>query len=355
MSDLARLARSNAPQHRDELLIALGSLCALAPLEDAATDAAVSEIMLVIYPRAAEETREALAQKLCKVAWAAHPLIATIASDLPSIAKPVISFSPVLKDEDMIDLANRMGTDHRVLIAQRAHISEAVTDALVRHDEPQVLIAVIENGSASLSMQGFASCVRVSRRVEALRHKLVLRNDMPRSLVPSLFAYSDDALRRKIAARFKIDETHLSDVVRQAIAEKKKDKPQTPDQKLEDAAKRLVDKLARSDRLTSSFVIKALNDKKFAVFEHAMARLSGVGVRQMRSALRHDPLYALALACRAARMDRSVFPVIHAAMQAAGRKVPPIAGKDGSKAASAFSNHSPAAAAVALRLLGRNA
>ncbi len=355
MSDLARLARSNDPEHRDELLVALGALCALAPLEDAVTDAAVSEIMLVLYPRAAEEVREALAQKLCKTAWAAHPLIITIAKDEPAIAKPVISFSPVLDDADMIDLANQMGTEHRVLIAQRAHISEAVTDVLVRHDEPQVLLSVIENGSASLSMQSFASCVRVSRRVEPLRHKLVMRNDMPRSLVPSLFAYSDETLRRKIAARFKIDESHLSDVVRQAIADKKRKTPQTPDQKMDEAAKRLVDKLARSERLTSSFVIKALNDKKFALFEHAMARLSGVGVGQMRAALRHDPLYALALGCRAARMDRSVFPVIHAAMKAAGREVPSIAGKEGSKAASAFGNHSPAAAAVALRLLGRNA
>jgi len=355
MADLARLACSDDPAHRDELLVALGALCALAPLEDVATDAAVSEIMQVLYPRAREDVRKALSQKLCKTAWAAHPLITTIARDVPPIARAVIVFSPVLVDADIIDLATEMGLDHRLMIAERPHISEAVTDVLVRHDEPQVLVAVVENGSANLSMQSFASCVRVSRRVELLRTRLSVRDDMPRSLIPSLFAYSDEPLRRQIADRFKIDEAHLSDVVKEAIAGKNRHMPPSPGEKMEAAAKRLVDKLAQSERLTSSFVVKALNDRKFILFEQAMARLSGVGVEQMRAALHNDPLYALSLGCRAARMDRSVFPVIHAAMQAAGREIAPIAGEDGSKAAAAFGNHSPAAAAVALRLLSRNA
>ena len=131
--------------------------------------------------------------------------------------------------------------------------------------------------------------------------------------------------------------------------------PPDPDQKKEDAAKSLVDKLAKADRLSVSFIIKCLNDKRFIMFEHALSRLAGVGLDQLRSALECDALYALALSCRSARIDRGIFPTIHSAMTSAGKEVAPLSGKEGNKAADAFGNHSPAAAAVALRLLSREA
>ncbi len=355
MADLAKLAQSNDPAHRDQLFMALGSLCALGPLDDAATESAVGQIMLILYPKVPQSAQIELSGKLSTAAWASHPLIMTMAQDVPPIARPIITASPVLRDSDLIDLTKRMGPEHRALIAHRPNIDETITGALVRQDEPDVLMALIENSSATLSMESFATCVRVSRRVEPLRDKLSLREDMPRSLIPSLFAYSDEPMRHKIAERFGIDGNHLSSVVKDAITSKKKQPSQSPDQKMENSARGLVEKLAQAERLTSTLIIKALDDKKIVLFEHALARLAGVGVGQLRASLGRDKLYALALSCRAARIDRGVFPAIHSAMQRAGQDIAPLVGDDGNKAATAYGNHSPAAAAVALRLLSREA
>ena len=355
MSDLARLAQSNDPAHRDQLLLALGSLCALGPLEDKVTEEAVGQIMLILYPRVHQTAQLTLSGKLCKAAWISHPLIMTIAQGAPKVAEPVITSSPVLRESDLVELSKITDIEHRALIAHRPNIGTTVTEALIRHDEPSVMTALVENASAKLSMESFATCVRVSRRIEPLRAKLTLRKDMPRSLIPSLFAYSDEPMRKMIAARFGIDGNHLSSVVKEAIMNKGKRPPPDPDQKLENAAKTLVDKLAKADRLSASFIIKCLNDKKFIMFEHALARLAGVGLDQLRSALERDTLYAVALSCRAARIDRGAFPMIHSAMTSAGKEIAPLSGKEGNKAADAFGNHSPAAAAVALRLLSREA
>ncbi len=353
MSDLARLAQSNDPAHRDQLLIALGSLCALSPLEDKATDAAVGQIMLILYPKVGVNARQALSGSMCKVAWASLPLIMNIAQDIPPIAAPVIASSPVLREAELIQLVKKTGPDHHALIANRPNIGETITGALARQDDPDVLTALIGNASAKLSMESFATCVRVSRRVEPLRAKLTQRADMPRSLIPSLFAYSDDAMRKDISEQFGVDGNHLSAVVKDAIANKPKKPEQSGDQRMEEAARRLIEKLAQSDRLSPAFIIKSLNDKKFVLFEYALARLAGVGVSQLRDSMGNDPLYALALSCRAARIDRGVFPSIHSALKSAGREIAAITGDEGNKAANAFSGHSPAAAAVALRLLSR--
>lgn len=355
MSDLARLAQSSDPAHRDQLLLALGSLCALGPLEDSPTEEAVGQIMVILFPRVHTTAQMTLSVKLCKAAWASHPLIMTIAQSPPKVAEPVIASSPVLSDDDLIKLSNTTGIEHRQLIALRPNISTSVTDALISHDEPTVLTAIVENCSAQMSMESFASCVRISRRVEPLRAKLTLRKDMPRSLIPSLFAYSDEPMRKMIAARFGVDGNHLSAVVKEAIMNKGKRAPVDPNEKKERLAHALVEKLAKSDRLSVSFVLKCLNDKNRIMFEHALARLAGVGLDQLRSALERDAVYATALSCRAARIDSSVFPTIHKAMLAAGMEIAPLNGKDGNKAANAYSTHSPAAAAVALRLLSREA
>ncbi len=355
MADLARLAQSSDPGHHDQLFAALGSLSALGPLDDAATEDAVGQIMIILYPKVQQNAHISLSNKLCKAAWAAHPLILIMARDVPPIARPVISSSPVLRDSDLIDISQTMGVEHRELIACRPNISEAITGTLIRQDEPDVLTALVQNSSAKLSMESFATCVRVSRRVESLRAKLSQRDDMPRSLIPSLFAYSDETMRQEIAERFDVDGNHLSSVVKDAIANKETAAKPNPDQKMENAARALVEKLAQSERLSSTIIVKSLNDKKIVLFEHALARLAGVGIEQLRSALKRDPLYALALSCRAARIDRSVFPTIHTAMQSAGLEIASLSGDEGNKAATAFNNHSPAAAAVALRLLSREA
>ncbi len=354
MSDLARLAQSNDPEHRDQLLLALGSLCAIGPLEDSATEAAVGQIMLILYPKVHQAAKLTLSGKLCHVAWASHPLIMSMAQDIPKIAEPIISSSPVLRDCDLIEISENASTEHRLMVAHRPNIGMPVTEALIRHDDPVVLTALVENKTAKLSMESFATCVRVSRRIEPLRSKLTLRSDMPRSLIPSLFAYSDEPMRKMISARFGIDGNHLSAVVKEAIMNKGQ-RPTEPDERVEMAARTLVEKLAKADRLSASFIIKSLNDKKFIMFEHALARLAGVGIDQLREALERDLLYATALCCRAARIDRGVFPAIHSAMVTAGKEIAPLNGDEGNKAANAFGNHSPAAAAVALRLLSREA
>jgi uncharacterized protein (DUF2336 family) len=353
MSDLARLAQSNDPAHRDQLFLALGSLCALGPLEDTATEAAVGQILLILYPKVHQTSKATLSGKLCKAAWADHMLIMNMAQDVASVAQPVITLSPVLRECDLIELSRGTDLEHRALIAHRPNIGAPVTEALLSHDEPDVMTALVENASATLSMESFATCVRVSRRVKSLRAKLTLRNDMPRSLIPSLFAYSDESMRRMIATRFGINGDHLSSIVKEAIMNKGKAAPSNPDQRLDDNARLLVDKLAKADRLSASFIIKSLNDKKIIMFEHALSRLAGVGVDQLREAFSKDPLYALALCCRAARIDRGVFPAIYSAMQSTNKDIPPLRGEMGNKAANAFNNHSPAAAAVALRLLSR--
>jgi len=356
MAQLAKLAQSKNPKKRDQLFLALGSLCAINPAGDKdPANGVVDEIMILLNTKASEETRQQASNILCDKSAAPRDLIMSWANDIIPIANPVLLKSPVLSEMDLIEIAQNNSLFHRLTIANRPKIGLGVTDVLVGFSEPEVLIAMTTNVTADLSMETFASCVRISRRHPDLRSSLSKREDLPRSLIPSLFAYSDDSERAHISEVFGVDLDNFSSVVRQAVMDKPTTDSTTASDTEEIQVSRLISKLAKSKSLNSGLVIKAANTEKFLFFEHALSTLAGVPVEIFRSAMHHGPSVALALSCQAASMDRSVFPALHRSLKDNGYITESLTGEIATKSAKAFSNHSPAAAAVALRLMNSNA
>ena len=76
------------------------------------------------------KVRHALADALCGCASVPRAIILGLAEDQPEIAYVVISRSPVLTDEDLVDLAARGTLETRALIAARNFVSRAVSAAI---------------------------------------------------------------------------------------------------------------------------------------------------------------------------------------------------------------------------------
>ncbi len=355
MSQLAKLAQSNNPRKRGKLYLALGSLCSLKPMDDSPNDQAFGEIMFLLNQDASEEVRQQASNLLCEITWAPRKLILEFANDVIPVANPVLLKSPVLTEEDLISIGKNNGLFHRLAIADRPSISENITDALAGFNEPEVLVNLTSNATAEMSMETFASCVRISRRHDDLRYNLSGRDDLPRSLIPSLFAYSSEAERENLALKFNVDVDNFSEVVRQAVLEKapQPDSPEAEDTE-ELAIARLVAKLAKAEQLNPASVINAAAAEKTMLFEYAISQLAGVPVDQFRQAVQRHPTVALALAAHAAGIDRSVYPTLHRNLNEQKYFEEALSGENATKAAKAFAGHSPAAAAVALRLMARN-
>jgi uncharacterized protein (DUF2336 family) len=359
MSQLAKLAQSKNPKKRDQLFLALGSLCAISKPDENASGAAFGEIMFLLNGEASEETRQQASNLLCEKDWTPRKLVLSWAKDIIPVANPVLLKSPVLTEDDLVQLARDSSLFHRLAIADRPQISTKVTDTLIGFNEPEVLVVMTGNESADMTMETFASCVRISRRHTDLRTNLSQRDDLPRSLIPSLFAYSTPSEREEIASKFGVDADNFSVVVRQAVLAKSepknKDGAENKQASEELEVARLVAKLAKSNALTTGYVVKAASTEKTMLFEHSISTLASIPVENFRAAMGRHPSVALALTCQAAGIDRSAYPSLHRSLNESGYFSETLSGETGSKAAKAYAGHSPAAAAVALRLMARNA
>lgn len=78
----------------------------------------------------------------------------------------------------------------------------------------------------------------------------------------------------------------------------------------ESSARKLTEKLAGTGQLRASYLIRVLRQGQMELFDHGFATLLQLDVEPVRKALYGDSPQTLALACRAAGIDRSAFPTV---------------------------------------------
>jgi hypothetical protein len=105
------------------------------------------------------------------------------------VAGPVLRYAHPLSEDDLIAVARVQGDDHLCAIAERRHITQAVTDLLVGRGGWPVLRAVAANLTARLSPTSLRRLFKASKADGQITGALLRRTDVPAEM-------SDDVLRR---------------------------------------------------------------------------------------------------------------------------------------------------------------
>jgi uncharacterized protein (DUF2336 family) len=148
--------------------------------------------------------KRAIAELSARLAPIARGPIGTIRQlaqdDEITISGPVLAQSELLTDADLIKLAGSKSDAHLVRIAQRASLSEAVTDVLVECGDINVATEVAANQGAHLSKAGLSKLVLMSDGNDRLTETMGLRADIPPHLFRQLMAHATEAVRQKLIA-----------------------------------------------------------------------------------------------------------------------------------------------------------
>jgi uncharacterized protein (DUF2336 family) len=250
--------------------------------------------------------RIGLAERLAHDQNAPRELILMLADDRVEVAKPILARSPVLSDADLIQVIEKGTEGHQIAIAERPAIGETVTAALARSACELALIVLLRNESARIGKEGFQLLSDRARTLSRLQQPLVAHRDLPPDVAHKLHAWVSGALKTALAGRFPDAAKPLAGAVDQTTSYLETGKPPVP----EGNAKKLVEKMQASGQLRASFLIRVLNEAQMDVFEHGFAALLAMDVDQMRTALYGASPITVALACRAAGIDRAVFMTV---------------------------------------------
>ncbi len=297
----------------DERAIAAHKLCRRidAGLGEEDREAA-AEVLRLMALDAAELVRRALAVTLKTSRELPHDVAVRLAHDVESVATPVLTFSPVLTDEDLAAIVALPDAVKQLAVARRPALSEAVTTALVRHAGEEAVKTACANDNAHFSEAALGSAMERFADSNALASAMALRKILPPAICERLVSRVSESVRQQLVDRHQLSpETALSI----AIGTRER---ATVD--LVDQAGRAVDlkaftaHLHAEERLTASLLLRALANGHMSFFEWGMAELSAVAHHRAWMMI-HDagPLGLKAIYGRAALPD-GLYPAFRVAV-----------------------------------------
>jgi uncharacterized protein (DUF2336 family) len=340
VSDIGRLAQlASNPQGttREEIYLATALLYRVQGHYLNERERALMQDILRRVSRDVEMAiRIALAEHLSDDPNVPHGLILMLVDDGIEVARPIILRSPLLTEDDALEMIARYGDAYHEAIASRSHIGELVTDTLAKSETEPVLTTLVRNATARISAAAFTTLVEKSKRLAALQDPLAHRSDLPPALAIQLCGRVSETLKTYIAQNYAIE-------------------PASPTRALDRAAppttgsEKLVDKLAASGQLKAGFLLRVLNQGQIDLFDLALARLVDVPLSDMRRKFYETGPRSVALACRAVGIDRCVFPTIFNLSRKARHIRPTLTTRDASEVQGVFAGFSRASALAELR------
>lgn len=158
----------------------------------------------------------------------------------PDVAAPMLESSPVLEDDDILDLVQEVPDWAQEAVARRQEVSPRVAKAIVEHGAPSAVAELAANDGAEIPEAALDAIVERADGDEALQQSLARRRKMPGRFLVKLAKMAAAPLLSVIRRRDDIDaETGVSldGIARDRDGESREAGPDSPEPRPGPAAK----------------------------------------------------------------------------------------------------------------------
>lgn len=118
------------------------------------------EVLCQLAELVETEARAHVARLLAPLERAPGTVVVKLANDDIEVARPLLEFSSVLSDDDLIDIISRQGEAHRLAIAGRQAVPDRVGEAIVEHGGTGSVARLVRNAGAELGPNTLGRLVR---------------------------------------------------------------------------------------------------------------------------------------------------------------------------------------------------
>jgi len=160
------------------------------------------DVLCLLVAKVEIRARAELSKRLAPVDRAPIGIVRRLAlDDSIAVAGDVLALSRQLATDTLIEVASTRGQEHLLAISGRANLPEAVTDVIVTRGEQHVIHRLANNATASFSDSGYAGMVVHAGSDDELSEVLVLRPDLPLSVLTELLRRATDEVRERLTAK----------------------------------------------------------------------------------------------------------------------------------------------------------
>ena len=284
-------------------------------LSDLSTDdlAAAEGAMIMLLDDPSPLVRRALADVFASSQKAPPVVVHALAADQPDIAVPVLSCSPLLLDDDLIELIATGHPDMQVAIAGRALLSRPLAAAIAEVGPAEACLALLENVDAEIAPFSIDRIVERFGHLAPIRENLTVRDDLPMATRQALLSKLSQTLAGFVAARQWLGTEHAEYAAREAC--EKATVALAAETPYEEVGA-LMQHLRQSGQLTAGMILRALLSGNVVLFEEAVAELSGVPLDRVTSYIHDKNISGFRALYRKAGLPDGAYPGFREAIAA---------------------------------------
>lgn len=234
------------------------------------------EVMERLARDSLPRVRAILAEEIKSSSKVPAYIVRQLASDLELIVcAPVLEYSPLLSDEDLIEIVAGANVEGRLsAIARRPSVSERVSDALVATFDVSAIAGLLANPNAQIREEALDRIVENAEEIEAWHQPVVLRADLSLRAVRRIAGFVSSSLLRLLSERGDLDDATAT-LLSKRVRERLEIEGVTHDSRTGDEeAARLVAEAAKAGLLNDEFVINAIDEGNRRVVCHALATMA---------------------------------------------------------------------------------
>jgi uncharacterized protein (DUF2336 family) len=239
-----------------------------------------------------------------------------------SVSLPIIEFSPVLDDKDLIELvtAARASTV-LAAVARRKKVSCDVSDAVAARLDIAAISALLANTDASIRTKTLDRIISQAAEVAEWHAPLVVRAELSRSAIRRLASFVGSALIDSLGMREGLDTATRNHLKRKLVARRKRETQQLATSAAD------VDIAQKSGKLDEAFVTQAVEECHKETVVRALALLAKTDETLVRKVLESGSAKAAtALAWRSGLSMRVAFKLQTSVMRLSGAALLPARG-----------------------------
>jgi len=143
-----------------------------------------------------------------------HDIALTLAQDVLEVSLPILEFSTVLTDEDLLEVITSTKQVARlVAISKRNNASEAVSGALIKTSNEDVIVSLFSNGTARIAQDSLAFAFNEFKNNGKVVSSLINRGDLSVVVVEKILNVVSEDLRNELITKHKIRDKQATSIV----------------------------------------------------------------------------------------------------------------------------------------------
>ena len=304
--------RQAPPGERAEATSALARAYLYSELS--ADDRAAAEgAMIMLLDDSSPLVRRALAEAFASAEEAPRIVIDALAADQVDVALPILRHSPLLLDEDLVDLIATGQTEVQVAIANREPVERGLAAAIAEVGGAEACLALLENCNADIATFSLERMIERFGHLAPIRENLLARDDLTMAMRQALLSKLSQTLAGFVAARQWMGLEHAEYATKEAC--EKATVALAADTPYEEVGA-LIQHLRQSSQLTAGMLLRALLSGNVVLFEEALAELSGMPIDRVSGYIHDRNISGFRALYRKAGLPDVAYPAFREAIAA---------------------------------------